>query len=530
VTQIFILSGTSWTVPADWTSSNNSVETIGAGGGGETASLSYAGSGGGGGAYSKITNLSLNGGNTIAIQVGGGGLSGAAGGDTWFNGTSISTSSVSAQAGGGGADNSGGSGGASVSGIGETKFSGGNGAALGGPDPWTGAGGGGGAGPQGAGGDGGSPSNQAVAGAGGGGGNGNGTAGGNGDSVTGNGGSGGNGNSGTGGGASDTGSGAGNATTGTGGGGGGGKYATSDDGGNGATGSEFDSLHGSGGGGGGGGGRDFGATEGAGSGGSGANYGGGGGGGGYPRNGATFGGGGVGGQGIIVVTYTPAVSFMITAESRNVLEYDTVCRKDALYAIEFGQSARSDGGLPIEGRGGVRCNTEAPIDFRCVAFRSSWIPIQWAGSAAVIVNALFQLEAAASLRRDTLALDEITAGTSRKAIGPTEWLATEAIGAEVAVEHLGRCRVDPALLSESRILLARDLQLRLEFLAAPGDEALLALESLTSGISISADCPFYWEWADPPSLLLVAGERLLRSPGRVRILAGPDSIHPLRGQ
>jgi hypothetical protein len=37
------------------------------------------------------------------------------------------------------------------------------------------------------------------------------------------------------------------------------------------------------------------------------------------------------------------------------------------------------------------------------------------------------------------------------------------------------------------------------------------------------------EWADPPSLLMVAPERLLRSPGRIRLLAGPDSIHPLRG-
>jgi hypothetical protein len=35
------------------------------------------------------------------------------------------------------------------------------------------------------------------------------------------------------------------------------------------------------------------------------------------------------------------------------------------------------------------------------------------------------------------------------------------------------------------------------------------------------------EWIDLPSLLIVAPERLLRSPGRVRILAVPSSIHPL---
>jgi hypothetical protein len=161
VTQIFIISGTSWTVPADWNSADNRVEVIGGGGGGQTANSSFAGSGAGGGAYSKIANISLGGGNTIAIQVGEGGLPSAVGGDTWFNGTSIGTSSVGAKGGGGGADNSGGFGGSASSGLGETKFSGGNGAAVGGSNPWTGAGGGGAAGPNGAGGDGGSPSNQA---------------------------------------------------------------------------------------------------------------------------------------------------------------------------------------------------------------------------------------------------------------------------------------------------------------------------------------------------------------------------------
>jgi hypothetical protein len=143
VTQIFIVSGTSWTVPTDWNSANNTVETIGAGGGGQTANGSYAGSGGGGGAYSKITNLSLTAGSSITIQVGTGGSAGIAGGDTWFNGASLAASSVGAKGGGGGGDGSGGAGGAASSGVGTTKYNGGNG----GTDTANpyGAGGGGGA-------------------------------------------------------------------------------------------------------------------------------------------------------------------------------------------------------------------------------------------------------------------------------------------------------------------------------------------------------------------------------------------------
>ena len=63
----------------------------------------------------------------------------------------------------------------------------------------------------------------------------------------------------------------------------------------------------------------------------------------------------------------------------------------------------------------------------------------------------------------------------------------------------------------------------------PGSEALLATESLTDGARISADGLLCLEWVDPPSLLIVAPERVLRSPGRVRVLASPGSIHPLRG-
>ena len=60
----------------------------------------------------------------------------------------------------------------------------------------------------------------------------------------------------------------------------------------------------------------------------------------------------------------------------------------------------------------------------------------------------------------------------------------------------------------------------------PGSEALLAAESLTNGTRISADGPLCLEWIDPPSLLIVAPERLLRSPGRVRDTCGARQHSP----
>jgi hypothetical protein len=126
---ILLTSGTSWTVPKDWNSSNNTIEAVGAGGAGN-----YNTGGGGGGAYAKITNLSLTAGNSITYQAG-------SAKDSYFNGSSCAAASICAKAA------SGITGGSASSSVGTVKYAGGNGTYSG---YWTG-GGGGAAGPHGAG-------------------------------------------------------------------------------------------------------------------------------------------------------------------------------------------------------------------------------------------------------------------------------------------------------------------------------------------------------------------------------------------
>ena len=205
------------------------------------------------------------------------------------------------------------------------------------------------------------------------------------------------------------------------------------------------------------------------------------------RNGIASGLGGNGGNGIIVVTYTPAISATIVAESRNAMEHQAVGSTDAFEALEFGLSVPSDVAVATEGRQGIRCDGETPIEASRAVLRSSLIPIQWAGSLALYTDALMPFETAAELRRDTLGFVEFACVT------------------------------------------LSNVQIRLELLGIPGSDVLLPAEWLTNGARISADGPLCFEWVGPPSLLIVAPERLLRSPGRIRIVAGPDSIHPLRG-
>lgn len=169
--EIFLTSGTSWTVPAGWNSANNSIEAIGGGGGGGGGFTDASGSGGGGGGgaggggYSKATNITLTPSDVITIAVGAGGTaapadgSGGAGGDTYLCNSSsgcanITDSAVVIGAKGGGAGSPGtsstggpaGTGGVATSGIGTTRFNGGTGGTPSGPASAAGSGGGGGGG------------------------------------------------------------------------------------------------------------------------------------------------------------------------------------------------------------------------------------------------------------------------------------------------------------------------------------------------------------------------------------------------
>lgn len=269
---VFLVSGTSYPVPVDWDSINNTVECIGAGGasrGGFAGSPGSGGGGGGGGAYAMKASVFLPPGGSIQYQIGAGGAPNSGDGtNTWFNGPSLALSSCGANAGGGAGTGSigGGPGGTASASVGDLAYNGGkggNGGVFSGTAGGAGGGGGGAGGPNGAGNPGTNGGVGSTGGTGGSGGNGSGGAGGTGGAGT---------------------------------------------GGAGGNGSEFDPTHGSGGGGGAGaGGTGAGASGSAGA--IGGNYGGGGGGGGGAgQSGPTTGGGRAGIQGLIVLTYTPVTA------------------------------------------------------------------------------------------------------------------------------------------------------------------------------------------------------------------------------
>ena len=142
-----LTTGTSFTVPVGWNSSNNNIYMLGAGGGGAQAAISgnnrAAGGGGGGGGFTAITNFSTTAGSTITYAVGLS-ISNQNGGNTTWNagaytaggglrGTATTVPLSTGGAGGTGSTFNGGSGGAGSFGtVAATGYGAGGGGGAGG--------------------------------------------------------------------------------------------------------------------------------------------------------------------------------------------------------------------------------------------------------------------------------------------------------------------------------------------------------------------------------------------------------------
>ena len=132
VTTDTFTASTTWTAPTGVTSVTAEVWGGGGGGGGQNLATD-GGGGGGGGAYSKQTAITVVPGNSYTVTVGAAGAGGTSGcGTTGGDSSFVNISTVLAKGGVGGCNSTGtppagGAGGAAASGVGGTKFDGGQG-------------------------------------------------------------------------------------------------------------------------------------------------------------------------------------------------------------------------------------------------------------------------------------------------------------------------------------------------------------------------------------------------------------------
>jgi DNA-dependent RNA polymerase auxiliary subunit epsilon len=231
-------------------------------------------------------------------------------------------------------------------------------------------------------------------------------------------------------------------------------------------------------------------------------YGGGGGGGGGADNvPGSIGPGGPGSAGLIVVSYTPAVSATITAAAPSALEFQGIRGRSELSSIEFDLIVSSDSRPQAEALGALKRSTTSPINFGFLVRRDLWLTAEWAGATAITADNSVRLEATTSLYTDTAVRAECG-----------QWLVSDE---QFRLELLRTLAGDAGAPNAFHIALSSD--------------GLAILEWLTGGSRLISEILLPLEWQDPPALRPISSERLRRSPGRIRILASLGSRHPFRG-
>ena len=121
------------------------------------------------------------------------------------------------------------------------------------------------------------------------------------------------------------------------------------------------------------------------------------------------------------------------------------------------------------------------------------------GAVAITADVLARLEAGGRAAVAAIVPLEPASRALREVASFSEWDTMQQANAWSAVEQVTAVQSDGEPLLECMLQLVGDRQPRLE-------------------------------WADPPGRQLVSAERLLCPPGRIRVLASPGSVHPLRGQ
>jgi len=243
---------------------------------------------------------------------------------------------------------------------------------------------------------------------------------------------------------------------------------------NGGNGTEWDSLHGAGG----GGGAGAGGTN---AGGNGGLFGGGGG-----SSGVS--GYGNGADGLIVITYTPALLADVTMQLEASISQ--VGWSNGSLTAEFVERLRGDGIVPSEGQVSVAQTGDSRLLSESLAHAPSdtEAPAENLGSENVTGHQVVPLDALTRPLRDNLPMAEIVARGPAHLVLPTE-NASQATAI-----------IDALLVAETRGALGTEMTLP--------KEAQLAIQGEKSTL--------YEFWITP--LVQIAFNRLLRSPGRIRLL------------
>jgi hypothetical protein len=198
--------------------------------------------------------------------------------------------------------------------------------------------------------------------------------------------------------------------------------------------------------------------------------------------------------------------------------------------VEFGFAAKDVNKIPVEAFGSTLSDISNRIEYLYIARQNTTLSAEALGAVTLTADALLPLEDVVLRPFNSISQTESGSRIFGTTALSTESPAKRTVDTWVTIDYLTKLRSDLDIRSELAVRLADDPGAPIEILTALSREAPPAVESLSAGARVTTATLLALEWADPPALLIVSQERMLRSPGKIRILAGPASVHPLRGQ
>ncbi len=196
-------------------------------------------------------------------------------------------------------------------------------------------------------------------------------------------------------------------------------------------------------------------------------------------------------------------------------------------ANEVLAAQKSDHALATEFSSTQRGDAAVPIELPALRNADLGLPVEWSGAVGVVADEFAPIEVNRLLRDDSAVPLEFGAVLTRGSGTALELSLTALADAATPLEFLGALRAAPALPAAALAALRVDPPAAGEFstllVRAAGDP----IEWLgATGILVDTDTLIAIEFLAAPALL-VSLQRLLRSPGRRRLIVTPGRLRIL---
>jgi hypothetical protein len=215
-----------------------------------------------------------------------------------------------------------------------------------------------------------------------------------------------------------------------------------------------------------------------------------------------------------------------TASRRSAAAADAGIEFDASYAANGGGHDRPSGSGGDGGLCGVAGSAAGGSGAQAILV----ITVAPTVGNSITADASMTMELDCRVSQGSITAAEWPVLSKADQLADLEDAAAMAVNSGVVSDLAGEVISGWALHAEGLCNAASEATLPLASLIVLCRDTPVALDAFTSGMGVRRSELLFQEWLDPPNPMVISIDRLLRSPGRIRVLAGGISSSPTRGR